>query len=59
VTGSSHCALGPYWAERLGRTALVGYQASARGGGVRVEVAGERVRLIGQAVTVWRGALEV
>jgi PhzF family phenazine biosynthesis protein len=59
VTGSAHCSLGPFWAERLGRTALVGYQASARGGVVRVEVGGERVQLIGQAVTVWRGALEV
>ncbi len=58
ATGSSHCSLGPFWAARLGRTALVGYQASARGGVVRVEVGGERVTLIGQAVTVWRGTLE-
>ncbi len=35
VTGSAHCALGPYWAERLGKTELTGYQASARGGIVR------------------------
>jgi PhzF family phenazine biosynthesis protein len=59
VTGSAHCSLGPFWAARLGRTALVGYQASARGGVVRVEVRGERVTLIGRTVTVWRGALEV
>jgi len=59
VTGSAHCSLGPFWAGRLGRTELTGYQASARGGVVRVEVGGERVTLIGQAVTVWRGALEV
>jgi PhzF family phenazine biosynthesis protein len=59
VTGSAHCALAPFWAARLGRTALSGYQASARGGVVRVEFGGERVTLIGQAVTVWRGALEV
>jgi PhzF family phenazine biosynthesis protein len=57
VTGSAHCALGPYWAGRLGRTRLVGYQASARGGTVRVEVRGDRVRLAGQAVTVVKGAL--
>jgi PhzF family phenazine biosynthesis protein len=59
ATGSSHCCLGPFWADRLGRTALAGYQASARGGVVRVEVGAERVKLIGQAVTVWRGTLEV
>jgi len=52
VTGSAHCALGPYWAERLGRTRLTGYQASARGGTVTVEVQGERVRLGGRAVRV-------
>jgi PhzF family phenazine biosynthesis protein len=57
VTGSAHCALGPLWAERLGRQTLVGFQASARGGVVRVEVRGERVRLGGRAVTVLRGEL--
>jgi PhzF family phenazine biosynthesis protein len=57
VTGSAHCALAPYWAARLGRDTLVGYQASARGGHVRVRVAGERVRLGGRATTVMRGAL--
>lgn len=57
VTGSAHCALGPYWADKLGRTALTGYQASARGGLVRVRVAGDRVLLGGHAVTVMRGEL--
>jgi predicted PhzF superfamily epimerase YddE/YHI9 len=57
VTGSAHCALGPLWAERLGRTTLVGYQASWRGGTVRVEVRGDRVELGGKAVTVVRGEL--
>ena len=57
VTGSAHCALGPWWAERIGRTDLVGYQASARGGVVRVSVRGERVLLGGTAVTVLRGTL--
>ncbi|MFI5052870.1 MAG: PhzF family phenazine biosynthesis protein [Acidimicrobiia bacterium] len=57
VTGSAHCALGPWWAARRGRTRLVGYQASARGGVVQVEVQGERVRLGGHAVTVLRGEL--
>lgn len=57
VTGSAHCALAPYWAARLGRKALVGYQASARGGTVRVECAGDRVLLGGKAVTVLSGSL--
>ncbi|MEZ5316593.1 MAG: PhzF family phenazine biosynthesis protein [Vicinamibacterales bacterium] len=55
VTGSAHCSLGPYWSERLGRTALTGYQASPRGGTVRVDVRGDRVGLTGHAVTVVRG----
>ncbi|HEV3163174.1 MAG TPA: PhzF family phenazine biosynthesis protein [Isosphaeraceae bacterium] len=57
VTGSAHCTLGPYWAERLGKSDLVGYQASARGGAVRVRVEGQRVLLSGQALTVLRGEL--
>jgi PhzF family phenazine biosynthesis protein len=57
VTGSAHCCLGPYWAERLGKDQLVGFQASARGGTVRVRLAGDRVKLLGQAVTVIRGEL--
>jgi PhzF family phenazine biosynthesis protein len=57
VTGSAHCCLGPYWSERLGKQDLVGFQASARGGVVRVGVRGERVLLSGQAVTVMRGEL--
>lgn len=57
VTGSAHCVLAPYWARKLKKTELVGYQASARGGVVRVALAGDRVRLSGQAVTVFRGKL--
>jgi PhzF family phenazine biosynthesis protein len=57
VTGSAHCCVGPYWSGRLGKNPLVGYQASARGGLVRMELAGDRVRLGGQAVTVFRGEL--
>jgi PhzF family phenazine biosynthesis protein len=57
VTGSAHCCLGPYWRERLGRDELRAYQASARGGVVELRVAGERVFLRGQAVTVLRGEL--
>ncbi len=55
VTGSAHCALAPYWQKKLGKDELIGYQASSRGGTVRCRVAGDRVRLRGQAVTVVRG----
>ena len=52
VTGSAHCALAPYWLPRLGADQLLGYQASHRGGFVKVAMAGDRVRLGGQALTV-------
>jgi predicted PhzF superfamily epimerase YddE/YHI9 len=52
VTGSAHCALAPFWAQRLGATRLVGHQVSARGGVVRTELAGDRVLLSGHAVLV-------
>lgn len=58
VTGSAHCALAPYWAKRLRKQELVGYQASKRGGIVKVKPDGERVLLFGQAVTVLKGQLE-
>jgi PhzF family phenazine biosynthesis protein len=58
VTGSAHCALGPWWSARLAKVDLVGYQASARGGVVRVLVDGsDRATLLGAAVTVWSGTL--
>lgn len=58
VTGSAHCALAPFWTARLGRDELLGYQASARGGYVRVRLADAgRVILAGQAVTILRGEL--
>jgi PhzF family phenazine biosynthesis protein len=59
VTGSAHVALGPYWAGRLGKTEMLAYQASARGGIVRVRLAGDRVLLGGQAVTVMTADLLV
>ncbi|OBZ16586.1 PhzF family phenazine biosynthesis protein [Bacillus sp. FJAT-26390] len=58
VTGSAHCALAPYWAKRLRKDELVGYQASQRGGIVKVKPDGDRVYLSGQAVTVLKGQLE-
>jgi PhzF family phenazine biosynthesis protein len=57
VTGAAHCCLGPYWARRLRKTDLLAFQASARGGVLRVRPEGERVKLAGQAVTVLRGEL--
>jgi PhzF family phenazine biosynthesis protein len=59
VTGSAHTALGPYWGERLNKTAMTGYQASVRGGVVRVRLQGDRVILGGQAVTVMHAELLV
>ena len=57
VTGSAHCALGPFWQARLGRDALVGRQVSRRGGVVKVEMRGERILLSGKATTVMKGEL--
>lgn len=57
VTGSAHCALGPYWSQRLGKSEFTAFQASARGGVVRVALKGDRVLLGGQAVTVMTGEL--
>lgn len=57
VTGSAHCCLAPYWSKKLAKSQLIAYQASPRGGLVRMRVAGERVKLAGQAVTVLRGEL--
>jgi PhzF family phenazine biosynthesis protein len=59
VTGSAHCALAPYWAGKLGRRELTGWQASERGGLVRVVDDGDRTKLLGKAVTVLRGELLV
>ena len=57
VTGSAHTVLAPYWADRLGRTSLVGLQASPRSGLVGVELNGDRVTIIGRAITVSDGML--
>lgn len=57
VTGSAHCALASYWSQKLGKTEFMAYQASARGGSMKVRLEGERVVMAGQAVTVLRGEL--
>jgi predicted PhzF superfamily epimerase YddE/YHI9 len=59
VTGSAHTALAPYWSAKLGKTEMTGYQASARGGVVRVRMNGDRVILGGQAVTIMQATLLV
>jgi PhzF family phenazine biosynthesis protein len=59
VTGSAHCALAPFWSSRLGKTSFVARQVSPRGGELRVVLDGDRVRLAGSAVTVFRGELAV
>jgi predicted PhzF superfamily epimerase YddE/YHI9 len=57
VTGSTHCSLAPYWAQRLGKTKLHARQVSERGGELWCEVKGDRVVLKGNAVLTMRGEL--
>ncbi|HEX9913454.1 MAG TPA: PhzF family phenazine biosynthesis isomerase [Candidatus Bathyarchaeia archaeon] len=59
VTGSAHTVLGPYWAEKLGKTSLRAYQASSRGGALRVDITDGRVNLVGGSVIVVRGSLSL
>jgi PhzF family phenazine biosynthesis protein len=59
VTGSAHCCLGPYWQQKLAKDSFTAYQASARGGIVKLRVVNDRVKLTGQAVIVLRGELIV
>ncbi|MCB1022390.1 MAG: PhzF family phenazine biosynthesis protein [Bryobacterales bacterium] len=59
VTGSAHCALAPYWAAKLGKMDMLGFQASPRGGEVGVRFSGTRVTLVGRAVTTLKGELLV
>ena len=59
VTGSAHCTLGPFWSRKLGKNDFLAYQASERGGTLRVRVAGDRVYLGGKAVTIFQGELIV
>ncbi len=55
ATGSAYCCLGPYWERKLGKSEFLAYQASPRGGVIGVRVAGDRVKLLGKAVTVFKG----
>jgi len=57
VTGSTHCCLAPFWSRRLEKRELLARQLSPRGGLLKLRLDGDRVRIAGQAVTVWRGEL--
>ena len=57
VTGAAHCALGPFWRDRLNKSEFLAYQASARGGVLKVRCEGDRVVLGGQAITVMKAEL--
>ncbi len=59
VTGSAHCTLTPYWAERLGKTTMTARQISARGGDLTVEQVGDRVKMSGHAVLYLEGFANV
>lgn len=59
VTGSAHCAIAPYWQNKLGKSTLKAYQASERGGTLLLEVIGDRVTLTGTGVTMMAGEMEV
>ena len=59
VTGSAHCALTPYWAERLGKSHLHARQLSERGGELWCEMAGDRVILKGDAILTMQGILNI
>jgi PhzF family phenazine biosynthesis protein len=57
VTGSAHCCLGPYWMKKLNKSNLTAYQASARGGFLKIKVMGNRVLISGKSVTAIEGML--
>ncbi len=59
VTGSAHCTLTPYWAQRLDKSDLVARQVSARGGDLHCRLVGDRVHIAGRAVTYMKGTLEL
>jgi len=59
VTGSAHAALTPYWSNVLGKTDFVAYQASSRGGILKVRLAGDRVLIAGEMVVVATGDLRI
>lgn len=59
VNGSAHCCLAPYWSNRLKKESFLAYQASLRGGKLKVRIQGERVYISGEAITIFTGKLTV
>lgn len=59
VTGSSHCTIAPYWAGKLNKTHLTAYQASKRGGILKLELINDRVLISGDAITVIKGEIRL
>lgn len=59
VTGSAHCSLIPFWAERLGKNQLLAHQISERGGVLHCEYQGERVIIKGEAITFLKGTIHL
>jgi PhzF family phenazine biosynthesis protein len=57
VTGSAHCLLTPYWADKLGKCNLAAYQASARGGKLHLHMVDDRVRIAGDAKIIFKAEL--
>ena len=58
VTGSAHCCLAPYWQKKLRKNSMTAYQASVRGGVLRIRLdVPDRVTIAGTAVTVWKGTM--
>ena len=59
VTGSAHCTIVPYWAERLGKSTIRAYQASSRGGELLCEMHGERITIAGHCAFYMQGKIEI
>jgi PhzF family phenazine biosynthesis protein len=59
VTGSAHCTLIPYWADRLGKTKLKALQVSRRGGELWCELRGDRVTMAGHAIEFMSGTIQI
>lgn len=57
VTGSAHCTLIPFWADRLGKSEMVAYQASKRGGVLGCQYLGDRIKIAGKGVTYMKGTI--
>lgn len=57
VTGFAHCHLGPYWQTKLNKTKFLAYQASSRGGFIKIDMHDDRILLGGKAITIMKGEI--